>query len=240
MSAPTPRIRPVVVCAALPAAVFLWLAFGNGRVGAQSGAKYDRFDHLSGEAATGQIREIGGEFRSVTPRFSAEGALGSRAMVLFDKAQRGADDMTEWSNQPATDDSKVLYLKSLSSAADAFHRIGDKPAVTQSDVLVLGFIGADFDIKKADAAHGFQMVHVHTRPMKDGVEQKGYQVWWAFPADADVDSSYTKVAQDSIDAYADLIPGVYTMYTKKGSRRGDKTPIRIQASTLQVDLPVPE
>jgi len=220
--------------------LLLWLVFAHDRAGAQSGPKYDRFDHLSGAAASGRIREIGGEFRSVTPRFSAEGPLGSRGMTLFDKAQRGADAMTEWSNQPATDESKVLYLKSLSSAADAFRRIGDKPAVTQSDVQVLGFIGVDFDIKKADPAHGFQVVHVHTRPMKDGVEQKGYQVWWAFPADADVEGSYTKVPQDSTDAYADLIPGVYTMYTKKGSRRGEKTPIRIQATTLQVDLPVPE
>jgi hypothetical protein len=170
-------------------------------------------------------------------------------MVLFDKVQREAGELTEWSSPAASTSPspkeidvrpKVLYLKSLSSAADALQRIGDKPAVTKSDLLVLGFIGADFDIKKSDAAHGFHIVHVHTRPMKDGVEQKGYQVWWAFPADADFESSYTKVPQDSIDAYADLIPGAYTMYTKKGSRRGEKTPIRIDAHTLLVDLPVPE
>src|SRR5262249_24586275 len=121
---------------------------------------------------------------------------------------------------PDYDERLRAFLKSLSAVDAIVRRILATKHPTDKDIQDLEDAAADMQLKERSGAGGLTFIKVHARPMGNNQEQAGYQVWWSFQGDAEDDKAYTKMAADSANAFADLVPGLYSMYTRKGNRRG--------------------
>jgi hypothetical protein len=210
-------------------------------------AKYNALAALNFEAQVFEIGRAHGVFETILPSFDVNGIYSSEATAVLRDIQlesRSLAEVRRFRGVFLPPDDTMMYLMNLNSESTATRYIASKKSISLDDLNKLKDILADLQLKKRSlsetAAGGLRPVRVHARPMKEEVEQAGFEVWWAFPADADDDSAYVKIPQNSREAFFQFVPGLYSMFTKKGARRGSKTKLPIDSTTFQVDLPIPE
>lgn len=172
-------------------------------------------------------------------------ANANRASDLIRQINRSAEAISSLGfgkSPPDIEEMQRAYLKSAMSVKKVVEQTRKLQHPTDKDLARLQDAVRDMKLKEQSPLRGLDLVNVHARPILNGAEQAGYQVWWAYFGDADDPAAYIKMAGDSTRAYANLTPGLYCMYTQKASWRGSVTKVSVDASKTErdIDLPLPQ